>query len=440
MIASNRVYLLVSVVGAVSISAALAWPSAGRSPEHDIALTTSEVRYRFDVRANNPRADLEDTIAAVEARHRALPSDPLEMTELANLYFVRAQLDGDRRDYDAADKLARASLAVLPAPNGASLTLAKLANARHAFRDAIELAHSYKGRNPVGVPMVLATAYLALGELENAARAANEAVDAKPTPSTYLERALVLQAQGRDDEAGGDFANAVRLEDHGDVLESARIRTLWARFLVRRGRYADAKLVIDEALRISPGNALALSVHGELALRTGDPKRARADLEQAFVASHQVRYLIDRARAVELAGDHAGANALRTQVEGIVRDELATGGYGHRLELVETLLDRGDPTVLAEALAVARDEVQVRGSAEARFQLARALAWSGKRDEATMQIQAALATGAREAQYYELASHLELGAGHVARATTYMRLADSIDPASTGWRRLGLPR
>ncbi|HEV7558125.1 MAG TPA: tetratricopeptide repeat protein, partial [Kofleriaceae bacterium] len=231
------------------------------------------MRYRFDVRANNPRRELEDTIAAVESRQRALPSDPLEMTELANLYFVRAQLDGDRRDYDEAEKLARASLAILPAPNGAAITLAKLANARHAFRDAIELAHSYKGRNPVAVPMVLATAYLALGELDQAARAANQAVQAKPTPSTYLERALVLQAQGRDVEAAGDFANAVRLEDHGDVLESARIRTLWGRFLVRRGAYADAKMVIDEALRISPSNALALSVRGELALRTGDPKR-----------------------------------------------------------------------------------------------------------------------------------------------------------------------
>ncbi|HEV7556049.1 MAG TPA: hypothetical protein VGO00_11365, partial [Kofleriaceae bacterium] len=95
---------------------------------------------------------------------------------------------------------------------------------------------------------------------------------------------------------------------------------------------------------------------------------------------------------------------------------------------------------LVEALAVARDEVQARGSAEARFQLARALAWSGKRDEAITQIQAALATGAREAQYYELASRLELAAGNVARAVTYTRLADSIDPASAGWRRLGLPR
>src|SRR5450432_272619 len=113
-------------------------------PAAHSAITMAEVRYRFGgVASNNVRKDLDDAIVAGVAR--SAQRDPLEMTELANLYFARAELDGDRRDFDAAEQLARQSLAILPAPNGAAITLAKLANARHDFREAIELAHHYQG-------------------------------------------------------------------------------------------------------------------------------------------------------------------------------------------------------------------------------------------------------------------------------------------------------
>jgi Tfp pilus assembly protein PilF len=239
-------------------------------------------------------------------------------------------------------------------------------------------------------------------------------------------------------EAEADFASAVRVEDYGDVLESARVRALWSRFLVRRGNYKGAKRVIDEALRIAPDNALALSIRAELELRTGKPKAARADLEQAFLAQHQVRYLIDEARALEVMGDRAGANVLRTQVEGIVRDDLKEGGFGHRLELVEVLVDGG--TELSEAVDLAREELTHRPAAETRYQLARALAAHGELDEAYEQVSAALATGAREPQYFEMASRLARKGRDWSDADRYARLADSTDPSHGAWRSIGMPR
>jgi tetratricopeptide (TPR) repeat protein len=411
---------------------------AAKTPSnHQLTPSTSQVRYRFDSPSQaDPRTEIEQAIRDGEMR---ASRDPIEMTELANLYFVRAQIDGERRDFDAAERLAHESLALLPAPNGAAMTLAKLANARHQFREAIELAHKYQGRNAVAVPMTLATAYLALGELPRAAAAADEAVAAKPTPSTYLERALVRQAQGRDADAAADFANAVRVEDYGDVLESARVRALWARFLVRRGNYESAREVIDEALRLAPGNALAVSIRAELELRTGDAKRARADLEAAFLAQHQVRYMIDQARALEVGGDRVGADKLRRTAEGIVREDLATNGVGHRLELVELLVDRGDPAGIAEAVAVGRDELARRPGAESYYQLARALARDGHMDDANAQVQAAIASGAREPQYYELASRIANRRGDAVSAGFYAQLADAFDPAHGRWRSIGMP-
>lgn len=412
------------------------WPVSKGPAQRDTEPSTSEVRYRFGVSAR--KTDIDDAIADAEARQTQHGNDPTELNELANLYFSRGQLAGDRRDFAAAEQLARRSLEILPSPNGATLTLAKLANARHDFREAIEIADHYHGRNATAVPMVRATAYLALGELSKAADAADQAVREKPIPSTYLERALVRRAQGRDREAEADFASAVRVEDYGDVLESARVRALWARFLVRRGNYGGATRVIDEALRIAPGNALALSIRAELALRTGKAKAARTDLEQAFLAQHQVRYLIDEARALEVMGDRAGANVLRAQVEGIVRDDLKEGGFGHRLELVEVLVDRG--AEIPEAVALAREELTHRPAAETRFQLARALAAAGDLDAAYVQVQAALATGAHEPQYLELAARLARNRNDVAGAKSYSLLANAFDPAHGAWRAIGMPR
>lgn len=413
-------------------------PAPGARGDELVALAPepASVRYRYALGTPPDTADTADTITALEARVHALPS-PFDDAELADLYFRRAQRSGDPGDYQLAEARARRSLDRLPAPNPAVLTLAKLADARHDFRAAIDLAHRHRARS-AAAQIILATAHLALGELAEAAEASEAALAIKPDTGGHLMRALVMQAQGRDAEAALDFARAVRLEEPGDLSGAARLRALWGRFLVRRGELAGAARVLDEALRIDPRSALATALRGELALRTGRAADAARLFEQAFIASRQVRYLIDQARAHQLAGDAAAAGALRDQVEHIVRGELGEGGLGHRLDLAEVLIDRGRPADRAEAVALAREEVARRGSFEARFQLARALARSGACDDARRQVQAALASGAHEAQLYELAARLEARRGDTAAAALYTRLADRLDPGRSGWRTLGL--
>ena len=428
------------VVGAAIVGVvAMARRPHAADPIHasELAPDPAALHYRHATGTTaDVTADTASTIAALEARVQTMAS-PFDYAELADLYFRRAKLDGDPEGYQTAEAMARRSLDLLRTPNPAVLTLAKLADVRHDFRDAIDLAHQHKRRS-AGAQIIIATAHLALGELSAAGEAAQAALAIKPDSAGYLMRALVMQAQGRDAEAAFDFANAARTEEPGDLQGSAHLRALWGRFLLRRGEPAGAALLLDEALRIVPELALALALRGELALRSGHPADAARRFEQAFIASRQVRYLIDQARAQELAGDLAGADALRTQVESIVRGELGEGGLGHRLDLAEVLVDRGRAAELPEAVALARQEVTRRGSFEARFQLARALARSGARDEATHEVQAALASGAHEAQLYELAAQLEAQRGNAAGAALYTRLADRLDPGSSGWRKLGL--
>lgn len=433
---------LALVIGGVGAGLALRVRSVGSdqvagSTTGSLAPAPSEVTYRHAIERVDPRVELDATIGAIDARVKA-SAQPIDQAELADLYFRRAQLTGDKQDYERSGKLARRSLATLPTPNSAALTLAKLANAKHEFHEALRIVHDYKSKSVV-VPTIQATALLALGDLGEAAAAANRAVTIKPDPNTYAMRALVLAAQGRDREAALDFVAAARAEDFGDAQGAARLRTLWARFLLRRGERAAAGMVLDEALRIVPELTLAQAIRGELQLRSGEPREAARTFEQAFAASRQVRYLIDQARALEVAGDLPNADALRTQVETIVRGELGEGGFGHRLDLVEVLVDRASSPALVEAINLAREEVRRRPSAEAMFQLARAYARAGDLEQASQVIQRVLALGPREPQYYELASRVEARRGNAARAALYGELADELDPDAHGWRAQGMP-
>src|SRR5512140_136943 len=133
------------------------------------------LRYRYSTTpAADAAADTASMITALEARVQAMPS-PFDYAELADLYFRRAKLDGDPEGYKSAEAMARRSLELLPAPNPAVLTLAKLADTRHDFREAIELAHR-PTKMSAGAQIIIATAHLALGELAAAGQAADAAI------------------------------------------------------------------------------------------------------------------------------------------------------------------------------------------------------------------------------------------------------------------------
>jgi len=422
--------------GAVLVAARRSAPACA-APATAPALPQRAYTYRFEPIAAESN---DDTIAALEARAHASPASPYDTAELAELYLARALRTADPADYARSEANAKRSLAVLPYPNSAPLVLAKLANARHEFREAIRLARDYLTRsNAPGAWGILATAHLALGELAEASAAVDRLAAARPDASAYLTRALVLQAQGRDAEAAFDFERADAVEEPGDVEASARTRAMWARFLLRRGQWAAADAVAAEALRVDPTSSLALAQRAEVALRTGRYAEAKQRFERAFAESRQVRYLIDQARAQELAGDLEAATSTRAQVERLVRADLRDSGLGHRLDLVEILLDRGSAGDLTEAIALAREEVAARPSADTRFQLARGLARAGARAEAMTELRAALATGARDARMYELAARLERMLGNGPRAGLYAHEAAALDPGNAGWRRLGLP-
>ena len=427
--------------GFVVVLALLACADHNRAPapETDPAKHSSSdvAHYKFD----GPQVaghDLATTIKGLENRIKDKTASSFDLGDLAEDYVKRALIEGDPEDFKRALGLVDESLKQLPTGNGAILIRAKIANAHHEFRDAIVIANDFlKQRPSEGAEMILATAYLALGELPAAHAAAEAATTGKGDPGAMLMRGIVEEAQGREAEAAFDFRHSIELESAGDIDEAARSRALWGRFLIRSGDLVGAKVVLDEALRIAPDDALALAYRAELSLRTGKLDEAKKGFERAFVVSRQVRYLIDLARAQELASDKPGADSSRTQVEKLVRADLAENGVGHKLDLVEVLTDRGTPKDLAEAITLGNEELAHRPSANTHFQLARAMYRGGAPlDDARAQIQEALSSGVRDARIYELAARLDEG----PRKGLYMHEADKLDPGHSGWRALGMSK
>ena len=81
----------------------------------------------------------------------------------------------------------------------AEAMMAKIAESKHEFREAIKIAESSLKRDPnkTSVVAILITAHLALGELTDASFLADQFVDRMPGLESYGLRALVLTAQGQ---------------------------------------------------------------------------------------------------------------------------------------------------------------------------------------------------------------------------------------------------
>lgn len=376
------------LVFAITFVSALAWRNLIPVREW-LGLTPARYQFRADLTDDKPKeiAKLEEVVK----RH---PNQSFELNQLADAYVQQAQKTGDVTWYDKAEVLARTSLKLLQSPNPAKMTLAQSLEARHQFDEAIHWAEeSMKDRPSSGPLQVITTSYLAKGDYTNANRYADRLVAQKPGADTLLTRGLVRAAQGREDEALFDFKRASQLEDYGDPDGAARLRALWARTLMGRGDFSEAQALLDESLRIRPGNHLALSIRGDLELERGNYKDAQKYLMEAFSNSKQLRYLIHFARAKSLEGDRNGAIEVWQKAETLVRQNLGETNFGHRLDLIEILVDRGDPADLKEAIALSEQEVKNRRNPETLYYFAKALAHSHRYRDAQQVMSDCLSLG-----------------------------------------------
>lgn len=370
-------------------------------------------------------------IEALENRINQTAPQATDLVSLAALYFAEGKRSGNTNWYEKAEEVAKKALTIEPIVNlDAKLIVAKIHGAKHAFQDSIDLAlEIYKAdSSKMAALSVAATSYLALGELNKAATLADQLVDQLPGLQSYGLRGLIMESQGRRNEAISDFKRALKNEDIGEMQESAWIRCMMARSLMKQGDYTGSQLLLKESLKIIPNYHLAYDLLGDLSQRKGDYLNAEKYFKLAFQSSKQLAYLIHEEKLMLIQGKKELAQEIQNQAELLLRDEVEKNGYGHRLDLAAVLLDRGLPSDLQQSLQLAEDEVKVRQSSQALVVLAQAQLATGKAQSALKTMRQVLQTGSRDSEYYYLMARVQKANNNAVKAAFYMKEAVDLEP------------
>lgn len=401
-------------------------------------------RYKFSPSlpgTTNPASRVQREITFYQERIRTDPQGGLNLASLARAYLKMARATGETSWYLLAEQAAERSLANLPFNNnGAVLTLARVAEARHDFPSAIRLAGEVMRTQPSNEDAIaiMVTSNLAMGKLAAASKEADALVTKIPTLGSLTLRGMVKVAQGQDRVAIQDFQAALATEEAGETGSSAWTRTLLGQFYSKRGQLALAGELYHEALRILPRYPLALVQLAELETRLGQYKAAEGHYDQVIAYSRESSTIYDhivlrgKARLKDLQGDESGANALRNQAEALLRQQTAaghgSGSFGHRRELARLLLERGQPKNATEALSLMQAEVGIRRDAQTLDTLAWALSSSGRFSEAQQVMHEALSSGIHDAGMFWRSGEIEQALGNKSAASTYFQKAQQTDP------------
>lgn len=411
---------------------AVSSPPAGLDPAY---------RYPFpEILGGNANAKLalQQEIAFYQERVSRDRQSGLNLTSLAGAYLKMARATGEGSWYLLAEQTAKRSLASLPFDNsGALLVLARVAEAGHDFPTALRLAEQVGSGNEDAIALKV-TANLALGKVDEAAKAADALANRIANLNTLSLRALVNQARGKDAEALRDFKQALAAEEPGEIGSSARTRTLLGRFYSQRGQLQQAEALYREALRLVPRYSLAWVHLAELQARQGRYQEASRAYLQVLPDSKGAATVYDSAvargmaRLKALQGDDRASQEWLLKAETALRQQTAAAGesskFGHRRDLALLLLERGRPQDVAEALTLMQEEVKLRRDAPTLETWARALLQSGDAAKAERAIEEAMRWGVRDAAIFYRACAIAKALGKEERARSYFQQARSTDP------------
>jgi tetratricopeptide (TPR) repeat protein len=162
----------------------------------------------------------------------AVPGDYSAWAALGSAYVESARITADPTYYPKAEGALRRSLELRPTGNPAALTgLGALANARHEFAAARNLAHRVLRVDPYSADAygVLADAQTQLGDHRAATEAIQHMLDLRPGLAAYARASYDLEQHGRLGDAAALMRRA--LTDAVDPPDIAG----WPPCLRRRG-------------------------------------------------------------------------------------------------------------------------------------------------------------------------------------------------------------
>jgi tetratricopeptide (TPR) repeat protein len=397
-------------------------------------------KYRFACsEVGSITKNIRREIAFHQQKIQQQPTAGLERAALAQNYLKMARATGESSWYLLAEQMTQDSLVQLPVHNyGAVVILAKVATAKHEFKQALALL---KQLPPEAEALsLLTTSHLALGDVNTARKTADALVLKLPTLGNLTLKALVEVAQGQDQAAIQDFKAAIAAEEPEELESSAWVRTLLGRFYYKRGQLQQAEELYQSALEILPRYSPALLNLAELSVRqwqadptqTKDRERAIELYDRFFIINQQAPTIYDHialrglARVQKLQGNTIQSNQTWERAVAKLRSDLT--GFGHRRELAQLLMERGQGKDLTDALTLMQAEIKTRRDPETWDTLAAAYLNLGQLPAAQQAIESALKSGLRDPAITDRAAVIAQARGQLEQASKYREQVRSIDP------------
>jgi tetratricopeptide (TPR) repeat protein len=275
------------------------------------------------------RAEVDRLIRGFEAQVRVAPN-VAAFDFLGDLYLTRGRLTGDLTAYTQAAAAAERALAIAPRHEDARAVLARTSLALHDFSRARTLASEIVGDDPSRLDLVAVggDASLELGDVD-AARVALEAVASRAPGAASVTARLARLAY-----VTGDAAQAAALAARAETEAASAGATgsvlsfypaLRGSFAFAVGRYDEASACYERALRLAPGDRVALAGMARVRAAQGRTDDAISLYERAAALVPEPATMAALGDLYRIAGRDADARAAFATVEAVGRLQPAYG-------------------------------------------------------------------------------------------------------------------
>jgi tetratricopeptide (TPR) repeat protein len=372
-----------------------------------------------------PADQLSEGIARAQEHLRAVPGDYVTWAALGSAYTERARVTADPTYYPKAEGALRHSLKLRPAGNPAALVgLGALANARHEFATARNLAHRALRVDPYSADAygVLADALTQLGNAPAATDAVQHMLDLRPGLAAYARASYDLEQQGRLGAAAALMRRA--LGDAVDPADIAFCRYQLGELAWRTGRLDDAETEYAAGQAADPAYLPLLAGQGRVAAARGQTHAALADYAELTARYPSPGYLMEYANLLRATGQPARADQQLALAAAALRLFRANGGTDD-LGAAQLALAQGQSK---QAVLAAKREWSRRHFADVADVLGWALHQSGANAEAISYAREADALGARNPGYLFHLGIIELSLGRGGDARRELSAALALNP------------
>jgi tetratricopeptide (TPR) repeat protein len=414
--------LIAAVCAAGAVALYATWTPREETPERTVAierpsLAADPLKIVLTPLGGDEKIDRQ--IADLQQRIAAAPEQHLLLERLGWAFVAKARLSSDPGYYTLAEQAAKALQTAAPDEPAALLLLGHTHHAMHRFAEAEKIALQLTGEREFAFDYaLLGDALMEQGRLDPAIAAYQKMIDLKPCLQTYSRVAYMRWLKGDLRGAIGAARAAVSAGSPKEPEATAWASTRLAAYEWQAGEMAGASSHLDLALQRVPGYAPALLLRGKLLMADGKFADAIPPLEQAAAASPLPDYLWSLSDALRAAG--------RNDEAGKVETELARSGASADPRTYSIFLStRGERA--AQALLLAKEELQTRQDVFTYDALAWAQFSNGEVIAAQENMQRALAEGTHDARLFFHAATIAAAAGENARALEFLTEARALE-------------